>query len=262
VRLQPRLVLTTARTLGRYRRVGDPAADLNAAGQGLLNALQANGCSTSPQASVSAFQTAYNALPPITNSSGTPGIVTSLTVDGKYGPATQAALQAWADSQNLSVTVPANCFPTGSSSGGSSSTSTTTTTTTNNATVLPQPLMASLMSSWMGAPAWLWVLGGAVMVGVFYETRDRKAPAMFSTKPKRRRRARRLRRRHGRRRNPGGLWNGPGTSQYGWGVFHKYRGTVEKRPFLVFPTKARANSELKRLHHIWGNEKQFAVRRA
>jgi hypothetical protein len=204
VPLQPRLVLTTARTLGRYRRVGDAAADLNAAGQGLLNALQANGCSTSPQTSVSTFQTAYNALPPITNASGSPGIITSLTVDGKYGPQTETALQAWADSQFLNVTVPKNCFPTAGSSGssGSSSTSTTTTTTTNNATVLPPALMSSLMTSWMGAPAWLWVLGGAVMVGVFYETRDRKAPAMFS-KPKRKRRMkRRLRRRHGRRRNP------------------------------------------------------------
>lgn len=203
MRLQPRLVLTTARMLGRYRRVGDPAADLNTTGQALLTDLQTNGCSASPQADVSAFQAAYNALPPITNSSGTPGIVTSLAVDGKYGPQTQAALQAWADSQNLSVTVPTNCFPAGSSSSGSSSSSTSTATT-----VLPQPIFASLMTSWMGAPAWLWVLGGAVMVGVFYETRGRKSPAMtMMARPKRRgrrvrrgRRSRRLRRgRRGRR---------------------------------------------------------------
>lgn len=203
-RLQPRLVLTPARTLGRYRRVGDAAADLNTTGQALLTGLRASGCSTSPQVNVSAFQAAYNALPPITNASGSSGIVTSLTVDGKYGPQTQAGLQAWADSQNLNTTVPANCFPAGSSSSGGS----TTTPTTNNATVLPQPIFASLMTSWMGAPAWLWVLGGAVMVGVFYETRGRKSPAMtMMARPKRRgrrvrrgRRSRRLRRgRRGRR---------------------------------------------------------------
>lgn len=179
------------------RRLGDTTSDLNSAGQALLSDLQSRGCQQSAQATVRAFQTAWNAAQAAT------GVPNNLVVDGLYGVNTENALDSWASGQGIDPsTVPAGCVmaaPSGSSSGSSSSTTTTTTTTNNNTTTQPLQL---LNMSFFGAPAWLWALGGALIVGVMYE---KKSPRSMYSKPSSRRararkRLRRIRRRRGRSR--------------------------------------------------------------
>jgi hypothetical protein len=80
-------------------------ADLQAAAQALVSRLQMQGCTTAIFDECSAFQTAYN------NAGG------AITLDGKYGPQTQAALQTVLTTLDGS-TAPANCFGT---TGGNSS---------------------------------------------------------------------------------------------------------------------------------------------
>lgn len=66
-------------------------AALQAAAQTLLTDLQTNGCSTTADTNVSAFQTAWNA-----SNAGTPLVLSSgqAGADGLYGENTQSALQA------------------------------------------------------------------------------------------------------------------------------------------------------------------------
>jgi hypothetical protein len=78
-----------------------PSSRLASAAQTLVQWLQTNGCSTSSIGEVTTFQTIYN----------TEGQST-LTVDGKYGPATQAALQRVLDVSGGGA-APTNCFPRG-----------------------------------------------------------------------------------------------------------------------------------------------------
>lgn len=76
----------------------------------LLDDLSSNGCSTSADASVSTFQTAYNAA------GGSP----ALSVDGLYGNDTSAALQAVINGNSgnsglANKTAPAGCVGAGTS---------------------------------------------------------------------------------------------------------------------------------------------------
>jgi hypothetical protein len=133
--------------------LGDSSAAVPAA-QDLVNALATNGCPQTAFAECSAFQVAYNAL-------GGPQI----TVDGKYGGNTQAALQQ-VMAQNLvivnsgvsSTTAPTNCFGMAvpavpgldqAPSGGSGKLTVPTTTVTGKASTDYTP----------------WLIGGAVVVG-------------------------------------------------------------------------------------------------
>lgn len=105
--------------------LGDAAAAATS-GAALVAWLNANGCTQSSVSQVSQFQTDYN-------SSGLPG---QLTVDGQYGPNTQAALDAVL---GTSGTAPTNCFggtppatPALDSQTGIQTSSGTTVTPTSN----------------------------------------------------------------------------------------------------------------------------------
>jgi hypothetical protein len=103
--------------------ISAPAANapLAQAATALASYLTTNGCTQDAIPACTTFQSAWNAS----------GLGGQLTVDGKYGPQTQAAL-----AQALSGTgtsAPASCFPAGSTAGGSAPSTNTSTPTTSQA---------------------------------------------------------------------------------------------------------------------------------
>jgi hypothetical protein len=121
-----------------------------AAANDLLAYFDNNPCSQVSIAPASAFQSAYNA-------SGLPG---ALTVDGKYGGNTQAALQAVINSVEVSMgptqTAPLNCFgmavpavPAPNPAPAPAATTTTTTTstaTTSSSSISPVVIGAAAVA--------------------------------------------------------------------------------------------------------------------
>lgn len=115
-----------------------PSTGLVAAAQAVVNRINSGGCSQNAIAEVSAFQTAYNAEGSV-----------ALSVDGKYGPDTQAAVQRVLDVSS-GGTAPANCFPGG---GGG-------TVTPSNPLIVPVTVTGSTKTNWTP-----WIIGGAAVGG-------------------------------------------------------------------------------------------------
>jgi hypothetical protein len=83
------------------------SSDVQTAANALLTYMAANGCPTTSNATVQAFQTAYNANLPM-------GQTGALALDGLYGTGTQAALQATLNAGSVQPppTAPAACVTT------------------------------------------------------------------------------------------------------------------------------------------------------
>ena len=125
-RLPPARVGIGAPPLPAIRRgLGDTSA-ADTALQAMVTDITTNGCQQTAQASVSQFQTAYNAW--ITPGGG----VNPIAVDGLYGNLTNAAAAFVNQTDGLNLTIPAGCVAT---AGTASPSTTSPSTSSSNVTV-------------------------------------------------------------------------------------------------------------------------------
>jgi len=109
-----------------HRGFGDVTA-ADTALQAMVTDIAQNGCQQTPQASVSQFQTAYNAW--ITPGGG----VNPIKVDGLYGSNTESAANFVNTTDGLNLTIPAGCVAQAPTTGATTSSSPST--SSSNVTV-------------------------------------------------------------------------------------------------------------------------------